>query len=278
MNIYTSHTTSHRWQQHLRTLVAARLFERLIIGLILLNALILGLETDATLVASYGEWFELGHQMILVAFIIEALLKISAVAPRLKLYFGDGWNVFDFSIIVVSLLPATGELAMVARLARLLRVLRLISTLPRLRLIVDTLMRSIPSMGHVMLLMSIIFYVYAIAGYQLFHQHDPEHWGNLGLSMLTLFRVVTLEGWTDIMYTALDYYSWAWVYFISFIFMGTFVIINLFIAVVLNNLEEAKAEQLANIHQPDSYDELLKEIVLTQQALTRLSDRIEKVS
>lgn len=278
MNIYTSHTTPHPWQQHLRTLVAARQFERLIIGLILLNALILGLETDATLVASYGEWFELGHQMILVAFIIEALLKISAVAPRLKLYFGDGWNVFDFSIIVVSLLPATGELAMVARLARLLRVLRLISTLPRLRLIVDTLMRSIPSMGHVMLLMSIIFYVYAIAGYQLFHQHDPEHWGNLGLSMLTLFRVVTLEDWTDIMYTALDYYSWAWVYFISFIFMGTFVIINLFIAVVLNNLEEAKAEQLANIHQPDSYDELLKEIVLTQQALTRLSDRIEKVS
>ena len=265
------------WQQYNRKLVGAALFERTIIGLILLNALILGLETDATLVARYGEWFTLGHHLILATFIAEAILKISAVAPRFKLYFGDGWNLFDFSVIVLSLLPATGELAMIARLARLLRVLRLISTLPKLRLIVATLMRSIPSMGHVMLLMSIIFYVYAIAGYQLFHQHDPEHWGNLGLSMLTLFRVVTLEDWTDVMYTALGLYSWAWVYFISFIFMGTFVIINLFIAVVLNNLEESKAEQLETLRQPVSRDELLKEVALTQQALVKLRERMERL-
>lgn len=265
------------WQKPLRNLVEAPLFERSIIGLILLNALILGLETDATLVASYGEWFELGHQLILGAFIIEALLKISAVAPRLKLYFGDGWNLFDFSVIVLSLLPATGELAMIARLARLLRVLRLISTLPRLRLIVSTLMRSIPSMGHVMLLMSIIFYVYAIAGFQLFHQHDPQHWGNLGISMLTLFRVVTLEDWTDVMYTALELNGWAWIYFVSFIFMGTFVIINLFIAVVLNNLEEAKAEQIEELRQPVSRDELLKELASTQLAMGRLRKQMERL-
>ncbi|MEN8133162.1 MAG: ion transporter [Pseudomonadota bacterium] len=265
------------WQQYNRKLVGASLFEHSIIGLILLNALILGLETDATLAANYGEWFELGHHLILATFIIEALLKISAVAPRFRLYFGDGWNLFDFSVIVLSLLPATGELAMIARLARLLRVLRLISTLPELRLIVATLMRSIPSMGNIILLMSIIFYIYAIAGFHLFQLNDPEHWGTLGLSLLTLFRVVTLEDWTDVMYTAMEAQPLAWVYFISFIFMGTFVIINLFIAVVLNNLEEAKVEQLEQLQQPVSRDELLMELAKTQQALARLRQRMEGV-
>lgn len=265
-------------QLEIYRLVKSASFEKIIISLILLNALILGLETDPGLVSKYGDWFELAHQFILMSFIIEAMLKISAVAPRLKLYFGDGWNLFDFSVIVLSLIPATGELAMIARLARLLRVLRLISTLPKLRLIVATLMRSIPSMGHVMLLMSIIFYVYAIAGYHLFHMHDPQHWGNLGVAALTLFRVVTLEDWTDVMYTALEHYEWAWIYFISFIFVGTFVIINLFIAVVLNNLEEAKVEQLESLRQPISHDEMLKELAETQKMLIKLRERMERVS
>lgn len=276
MNL-TTQNIFHRLQQHLRTIVGVPLFEYSIVGLILLNAAILGLETNATLVTRFGSWFQLGHHLILAAFIIEAALKITAVAPRFKLYFGDGWNLFDFSVILLSLLPATGELAMIARLARLLRVLRLFSTIPELRLIVATLMRSIPSMGHVILLMSIIFYIYAITGYHLFHSHDPEHWGDLGLAALTLFRVVTLEDWTDVMYTALDLYRWAWLYFISFIFVGTFVIINLFIAVVLNNLEQAKIEELDTLRQPTSRDELLKELAATQQALVRLRERMERM-
>jgi voltage-gated sodium channel len=259
------------------SIVHQPLFEHSIIALILLNAAILGLETNPALVASYGSWFELGHHFILTAFIIEAALKITAVSPRLKLYFGDGWNLFDFSVIVLALIPATGELAVIARLARLLRVLRLISTIPELRLIVTTLMRSIPSMGHVILLMSIIFYIYAIAGYHLFHLHDPTHWETLGLSLLTLFRVVTLEDWTDVMYTAMEAYEWAWIYFVSFVFMGTFVIINLFIAVVLNNLEQSKAEQLKELRNPVSRDELLDELATTQQALARLRERMERL-
>jgi voltage-gated sodium channel len=264
-------------QQQLVKLVSTPLFERTIIGLILLNAIILGLETDSTLVENIGSWFELGHQLILVAFIIEAVLKISAVAPRLKLYFGDGWNLFDFSVILLSLLPATGEFAMVARLARLLRVLRLVSAIPELRLIIATLLRSIPSMGNIMLLLSIIFYIYAIAGFHLFHLNDPQHWGSLGLSLLSLFHIVTLEDWTDMMYTAMESQPWSWVYFVSFVVMGTFVIINLFIAVVLNNLEQAKAEQLEAIRQPVSRDDLLKELESTQLALGRLQRQIEKV-
>ena len=258
------------FRHYCRRIVAAPLFERTIVGLILVNALILGLETDPGLMERYGAWLELGNDLILVAFMIEAALKITAVAPRFQDYFGNGWNLFDFSVILLALVPATGELAMVARLARLLRVLRLISTLPRLRLIIDTLMRSIPGMGHIMLLMSIIFYVYAIAGYQLFHAHDPQHWGSLGIALLTLFRVVTLEDWTDVMYTALELSPWAWIYFVSFIFMGTFVIINLFIAVVLNNLDEAKAEQLEGLRRPASRDQLLEEIERARESLERL--------
>lgn len=269
--------TINSWQNNLQKMIVSSLFERSIISLILLNALILGLETDAFLLQEYAEWFNLGQQLILGAFIIEALLKISVVVPRFKLYFYNGWNLFDFSVILLALVPSTGELAMIARLARLLRVLRLISTLPELRLIVATLMRSIPSMANIMLLMSIIFYIYAVAGFHLFHLHDPLHWGTLGISLLTLFRIVTLEDWTDIMYTAMDAYPWAWVYFVSFVIVGTFVIINLFIAVVINNLDEAKAEHLKELEPAVSRNELLNELARTQQALLRLQQRIEKV-
>lgn len=252
-------------------------FENSIIFLIILNAAILGLETVPTLVQLYGDWFELGHDLILSVFIIEAFLKITAVAPRFKLYFGDGWNLFDFSVILFALMPATGELAVIARLARLLRVLRLISVVPELQLIITTLMRSIPSMGNVILLMSIIFYIYGIAGYHLFHEYDPAHWGSLGLSLLTLFRVVTLEDWTDVMYTAMETYDWAWLYFVSFVVVGTFVIINLFIAIVINNLEKSKAEQLKVMRQPVSREELLDELDSTQQALIRLRASMERL-
>jgi len=264
-------------QKKLNIIISSALFDKVIIALILLNALILGLETSTQLMADYANVFAVVQDIILGAFIVEAILKILAVAPRLKLYFGNGWNVFDFSVIVLSLVPATGELAMVARLARLMRVLRLISTIPELRLIVTTLLRSIPSMGHVMLLMSIIFYVYAIAGYHLFHEHDPQHWGNLGVAVLTLFRVVTLEDWTDLMYTALELHNWAWVYFVSFIFVGTFVIINLFIAVVINNLEKSKSEELQKLQKPVTRDALLKELADTQQALRSLRKNLENM-
>lgn len=259
-----------------QTLVEKTAFEYFIVGLILFNAVILGLETSPEIVAEYDSWLRFGNQFILAIFILEAALKIIAVAPRLRLYFGNGWNLFDFTVVVLSLIPASGEYAMIARLARLLRVARLISTIPELRLIISTLVRSIPSMGHVLMLMGVIFYIYAVAGYHLFHEHDPEHWRNLGMSLLTLFRVVTLEDWTDVMYAAMEMHYLSWMYFVSFVVVGTFVVINLFIAVVLNNLEEAKQEQLAALQAPASKDEILKELQQTQEALRRLQARLEK--
>ncbi len=264
-------------QQYAATIVKAPFFEPVIIAFILLNGVILGMETSPSLLEDYGHLLVLGNHVILGVFILEALLKMTALAPRSHDYFRDGWNVFDFSVIVFSLVPATGEFAMIARLARLLRVVRLISTIPELRLIVSTLVRSIPSMFHVMTLMAIIFYIYAITGYQLFHEHDPTHWRSLGISLLTLFRVVTLEDWTDVMYAAMEFHPMSWLYFVSFVVLGTFVVINLFIAVVINNLDEAKAERLAELQQPITQKEILNDLRETQKALQRLEDRLERI-
>ena len=258
-----------------RRVVEARWFEPWMIGLILFNAVLIGLETSKDFVEHYGRWLHLGNDLILGVFIIEAALKLTAVAPRFALYFGNGWNLFDFSIVVLSLLPATEEFALVARLVRVLRVLRLVSTVPQLRLIVATLVRSIPSMGHVIMLMSIIFYIYAITGFHLFHEHDAEHWGTLGSSLLTLFGIVTLEGWIEVMATALEVHAWAWIYFVSFVLIGTFVVLNLFIAVVINNLEASKLEELDELREPVTHEEVLRELRRTRDALAALQGRLE---
>lgn len=257
-------------------IVSALWFERVIIAFILVNGVILGMETSSSLVAEYGTLMHFGNHLILGIFILEAVLKMIAVAPHIDRYFRDGWNVFDFSVIVFSLIPATGEFAMIARLARLLRVVRLVSTIPELRLIVSTLVRSIPSMIHVMTLMGVIFYIYAITGYQLFHEHDPTHWRSLGISLLTLFRVVTLEDWTDVMYAAMEFHYLSWIYFVSFVILGTFVVVNLFIAVVINNLDEAKAERLTELQGPVTQKEILKDLRDTQKAIKRLEERLER--
>ena len=257
------------------SLVSRPAFEYTIIGLIIATGVLLGLGTFSGLERSYGELMHWGNQIILGLFIVEALLKMLAKAPRVDDYFRDGWNVFDFLVIVIALVPATGDYAMIARLARLLRVLRLISAVRELRLIVAALVRSIPSVGHVILLMSIIVYIYAIIGYQLFHQHDPKHWGSLGISVLTLFNIITLEGWTIVMENAMELHSWSWVYFVSYVVAGTFVVINLFIAIIINNLDEAKAERLRELEPPVSREDLLRELRTTQDALLRLERQIE---
>ena len=259
-----------------RRIAAARWFHGGITAIIVVNAVVIGLDTSAWLAARFGPWFEVANRLFLGIFVLEAAIKLLSAYPKPWRYFKDGWNVFDFTVIVVSLLPTTGQLATLARLARLLRVLRLISTLPELRLIVNTLVRSIPSMFNVVLLMSIIFYIYAVAGYHLFHDVDPTHWRTLGISALTLFRVVTLEDWTDVMYAAMAVHWWAWAYFVSFVVVGTFVIVNLFIAVVLNNLDEAKEQRLREITAPLSREDLLRELRATQASLSRLEARLRE--
>ena len=259
----------------IQRIVRAPVFEYSIILLILLSALILGLRTSPAIAAQYGDLLDLGSNIVLAVFIVEAILKMIALAPRSHRYFLDGWNVFDFLIIVFSLVPATGSFAMIARLARLLRVLRLISAIRDLRLITAALLRSIPGVGNVVMLTSVIVYIYAIVGNQIFGEHDPDNWRNLGVSALTLFQIITLEGWNEVLRTAMELNSLAWIYFVSFVIICTFVVINLFIAIIINNLEEAKLDQLPTEHM--TAEDILRELRLTQETLRRVELRMQAV-
>ena len=255
-------------------LVDSKYFEPIIIAIIVANSLLLGMETSKTLEERFGDQMRLGNQVALSIFIVEAIIKMVALAPRSHRYFKDGWNVFDFIVIVAALIPATGQFAVVARLARLLRALRLISAVKELRLIITALVRSIPSVGHVMMLMGIIVYIYAIMGYQFFHVDDPQNWGSLGRSCLTLFNIITLEGWTEVMAVAMEINPYAWIYFVSFVVVGTFVVINLLIAIIINNLDEAKLERLRDLAEPVTAEELLREIRTAHESLSRLEARL----
>ena len=258
-------------------LVNATWFEYFIIAVIIVNGVILGLETSDTVNRLYGNWLRLGNEVALWVFIAEAALKMLALSPRFWRYFQDGWNIFDFLVIVFALVPATGQFAMIARLARLLRVVRLISAIRDLRLIVAALVRAIPSVGHVIMLMSIVVYIYAIMGFHLFHELDPARWGNLGLSVLTLFNIITLDGWTQVMNAAMRHYSWAWLYFVSFVVVGTFVVINMFIAIIINSLDDAKRDRdrPAEVEEPVSREQMVQEIRAARATLERLERRLE---
>ncbi|MEE9304424.1 MAG: ion transporter [Thiotrichaceae bacterium] len=255
-------------------IVASPYFEYFIIALILFNAVLMGLETNDSFYNHYQRWFIISNQIILGVFIFEVIIKNIAVAPRFGQYFYNGWNLFDFTIVVLSLIPFSAQYAMIARLFRLLRVLRLISVLPQLRLIVTTLLRSIPSMGHVMILLAILFYMYGIVGYHLFHEQLPEQWGSLPRTLLTLFTIATLEGWADYLKDSMQVTPWAWVYYISFIVIATFVIINLFIAIVLDNMETAKRETIQQ--SQDNSNTVLEEIEQLENQLQSLKKLLIK--
>jgi len=255
---------------------ASTLFDRSIIGLILLTAFIIALEAFPEIMTPDLERvFLLLHKLVLAAFILEAVIKMVAAYPKPWNYFKDGWNVFDFSLIVLSLLPISSEFALLGRVFRLLRVLRLVNALPELRLIVETLVKSIPSMLHITILMSILFFIYAVLGFHLFHEHDPTHWRNLAYALLTLFRIVTLEDWTDVMYTAMELSPAYALYFVSFVVVGTFVVVNLFIAVVINNLDEAKYAHLKKLEHPDLHEQLMTTMVATKSNLETLEKHLD---
>jgi voltage-gated sodium channel len=225
-------------------IAADRRFQFFILGVIVFNAVLMGLETSEPLMRAYGPLLGALNMVVQGIFVGEISLRWFAYWPRPFQFFRDGWNVFDFVVVALSLLPVAGPFAAVSRLARLLRVVRLVSVSPDLRLIVETMLRSIPSMGHVAMLLGLLLYVYAILGYYMFHRQDPVHWGTLGKALLSVFQLLTLEGWVEMQRALIPAYPWVWIYFASFVVVGVFIVINLFIAVVLNNLETVRIEQL----------------------------------
>jgi len=228
----------------IQTFVESKPFHHVIVAVIVLAGVVAGLETSPALMAQNGSLLLGMDKFILGVFIVEALLKMASHGRQPWRYFADGWNVFDFFIVVICLLPMGGPFAAVLRLARALRLLRLVSALPKLQLLVGALLKSLSAMGYVSLLLALLFYIYAVAGIHLFGANDPMNFGSLGAALLTLFRVVTRDNWGDIFLAQLPNAPAVKVtlYFVTFIVFGTMIILNLFIGIIMNSMSEMHAE------------------------------------
>jgi len=226
-----------------RRIVHAPWFQRSIILTILAAGVMAGVGTDPAMVAAHGTLLDSLDAIVLGIFIIEVILKLVAHSPRPWHYFRDGWNVFDFIVVVLCLLPVDSQFAVVLRLGRTLRLLRLVSTLPKLQLLVGALIKSFSSMGYVGLLLGLMFYIYGITGVHLFGGHDKEHFGSLSKAFLTLFQTITLDDWKFLFASAAGSApAVAAAYFVSFILLGTMIMLNLFIGVIMNSMSEMHAE------------------------------------
>ncbi|MDQ4074280.1 MAG: ion transporter [Thermoproteota archaeon] len=250
-------------------------FNHFITAVILMQAAVLALETFPQL-NNHFYFFNLVNTAVLLIFIIEAILKITSTYPNISKYFRDGWNVFDFSIIVLSLLPLGSGYATVARLIRLLRVTRLTNRSQEMAAVVSTIIKSLPSMINIFLLLSLLFFIYGIAGYHLFHTADPVHWGSLPKAILTLFQILTLEGWVEIMSTPAAINPIYGIFFISFIVVGTFIVINIFVAVIVRKSEDAYKLIEGESTGTDTQNEILLEIKKLRKKIEDLEFKLSK--
>lgn len=233
-----------RTQPHLRD-KAARWIEtarvqNFIIILILINAVTLGLETSKAATAAIGDWLLFVDHAILTVFVVEIVTKLFAYGLR---FFRDPWNVFDFVIVGIALVPSSGPLS-VLRVLRILRVLRLLSMVPRLRFVVESLLRAIPGILSIALLMIILYYVFAVMATGLYGVSFPQWFGTLGESMYTLFQIMTLESWSmGIVRPVMETHPYAWLFFVPFILFATFTILNLFIAIIVDTMQSMHESQ-----------------------------------
>lgn len=244
-----------------REAVESRQFQALILVFIVAATVLLGVETVPEIAARHGPLLHLIDKIIIAVFMLEIVLRIVAEGRRPWRFFRDPWHVFDFVIVASSFIPEGGPFMAAARLFRILRVMRLITFAPKLQMIVGALLQAIPSIGYVALLLGVHSYVYALIGVHLFGPNDPVRFGGLGSAFLSLFQVMTLEGWTDIMKTQIygcDVYGYAdmaaqcvspahhptaaVLYFVTFIVFGTMIILNLFIGVIVSGMEDMQRE------------------------------------
>jgi voltage-gated sodium channel len=217
-------------------------FQGFIFAVILVNALSLGLQTYDAIEDEAGTALRIINEVCVGIFVIELAIRITAYGRRPQDFFRDGWNVFDFVVITAAFVPGVRESTTLLRLARLLRVVRVVTVLPEFRIIVRGMARSLPPIGSLALLGLLLMYVYGMVGWILFSDHDPENWGNLGQSMLTLFVMMTLENWPDYLETAQEVHSWSWVFFVTYVLLASFLLFNVLIAVVLTSMEAAREE------------------------------------
>jgi len=239
-------------------------FQRFILVVIAVNAIVLGLETSADLMAEMGSLLVTLDHIALTIFVVEILIKL--FAHRLA-YFRDPWNLFDFTIVSVALLPANEGLG-VLRALRVLRAFRLISMVPKMRLVVQAFLKAIPGMGSIMLLMILVFYVFAVMATHLFGGAFEAWFGSVGKSLYSLFQIMTLESWSmGIVRPVMQEFPFAWAFFIPFILVTTFAVLNLFVAIVVNSMQEVHDE---DEHGHEERAEILSEIKSLRQELALL--------
>lgn len=239
-----------------------------IIGVILFNAVILGLETSDPVMAAVGPVILMLDKLCLGIFVSELLLKLYA---RGMAFFRSGWNVFDFVIIAIALIPS-GQGLSVLRALRILRVLRVISVVPSLRRVVEGFVSALPGMGSVVVLMGIIFYIGAVMATKLFGASFPEWFGDLGSSAYTLFQIMTLESWSmGIVRPVMEAYPYAWAFFVPFIMVTTFAVVNLLVGLVVSSMQDANSAE--GNQKTDAYrDEVLARLTGIEAQLTCVDD------
>lgn len=274
------------WRQRLAELIERPRTQFLIMTLILINAVILGLETSPTIMQRWGSLLIRIDQLILGLFVLEIVLRFIAHGWRLL---RDPWGLFDTVVIAIALVPASGPLA-VLRALRVLRVLRLISIVPSMKMVVQSLLSSLPGMGSIVALLGLVFYVAAVIATQLFGSAFPEWFGSLGSTLYTLFQVMTLESWSmGIVRPVMEEYPYAWLYFVPFILIATFMMLNLFIAVIVDaiqtNRERVAADKAEGQEETGkstsslsgtNQELLLQEVRQLRAEIRALQDRIDE--
>ena len=230
-----------RLNTRLKSFIEADRTQRFIIAVIVFNALCIGLETSASVMEKAGGLLRFLDKACLAIFVIE--LSIKLVVYRLR-FFLSGWNVFDFLIIGIALVPATGSLS-VLRALRVLRAVRLVSVVPSMRVVVQALLAALPNMGAVAALLSLVFYVGSVMATNLFGADFPDWFGSIGASLYSLFQIMTLESWSmGIVRPVMEKHPYAWAFFVPFILVSTFSVLNLFVAVVVNSMQSAASSRV----------------------------------
>jgi voltage-gated sodium channel len=237
------------WSKFLAKLEAlnqSKLFQIIVISVIILSALLVGVRTH-DIPKSFEIILKVLDLSITVFFVVELTIRYLAT-NSFKKFFKSGWNIFDTIIVIGSLVPDGGSSVLLARLLRVFRVLRLVSIIPELRMLVNALLRAIPQMGYIALLMFVIFYIYGAVGSFIFEKINPVLWGDVSIAMLTLFRVATFEDWTDVMYETMEVYPLSWLFYLSFIFLTAFIFLNMMVGTILEVMSHEQKSQRARAH------------------------------
>lgn len=254
----------------LNTLKHNKLFEFAVITVIIISALEIGAKTFPLTPSAVTATKAL-DVFITLFFLVELLIRFVTDGNK-RQFFKHGWNVFDTAVVMISLIPIDNtEMALLARLVRVFRVLRMVSVIPELRILINSLIKALPQLGYVVLLMFIIFYIYAAMGSFIFADIDPVLWGDIAISMLTLFRIMTFEDWTDIMYATQEVYGFSWIYYLTFIFFTAFAFLNMVIGIVVNVMEQEHAEQRSE--SEPSMQDLADEIASLKVLLSKQGER-----